>query len=175
MKFQNTSSRLHRNCLHSPIGLISLLLVFISLVGTCEAQSSDVGFTVEITVFVLGCGAFCCIFWTVFMCVMCAREQQKLNTMNSRTSTINTQYIFNLRQQNQISQPQSQLAAGYPVQGYIIPPTHLSSTGGHTNTESQTITTHDASEAVSLPEATLHQDDAPPSYAVAIGMTANAN
>ena len=93
--------------------------------------------------------------------------------MNSRTSTANPPYNFSLHQQNQTSQPQSQLAARYPVQGYITPPTHLSSTGGHTNTESQTITTHDASEAVSLPEATLHQDGAPPSYAVAIGMTAN--
>lgn len=171
-----TNQRPDRTYSLKPIGLVRVLLVVGSLVGTCEAQSSNTRFTLEIVLLVVGGSAFCCLFWAIFTCVMCAK-QQKLNATHLRTpvTATCTQHTFNLHQQNHITPPQSQPGIGgqpYPVQSYITPTLNIPPMGGNCNYYSEpqntSVTTHFSKPVSSLPEATLHQGDAPPAYEEAI-------
>ena len=170
--------RLYRTYSLRPVGLVSVLLVVCSLIGTCEAQSSNIRFTVGMVIFVLAGSVICCLFWGIFTCLMYAAQKEKLNATHSRTPMTATQQTFDLHRQTHITQPQSLPAIGgqpYPVQSYITPTLNLPSMGGNCNYYSEpqniSVTTH-ISKPVSQPEATLHQDDAPPAYEEAIGMTA---
>ena len=166
MKTTITLSRQNLNCTMSPTGLVTLLLVFISLVGNCEAQS-NVSFVAFVPFTVVLFIAFVCLcFW---ICFIINRHKQRHITA-SRTTT--TQYTYNAQRPNQATYPQSHAGGGqpYPLQSYVsssrvlYPPP----TGAGYNT-SQTIVS--VPEPISLPEATLHQGDAPPGYEEAIRMT----
>ena len=135
----------------SPIGLLNLVLAFVSLIGGCEAQGIGsnmemfIAFTVTVPIF----GSCFCCFFGCFILSICYCIYDKSCPLRRNLET-----IFNRRGQDQVNQPY--LATNvqpYSEQTYI-PPTETMSD----------------SEPVSLPEATLHQGNAPPGYEEAIGM-----
>ena len=174
-------SNLRRNSL---LALLSLLLL---QVGTCQAQSSDGFFFFFLSIFVLMATLMCICFWGCF-CFQVARRRQLYG------APVNVHYTPHVYNQRQSYGTGAQAQPGsYPVQGYVVPSTTpagvnppqtqqaypsqgyvLPSTGvvpsvsplAHPGAIPQATT----SEPVPLPEATLHQGDAPPGYQEAIGM-----
>ena len=147
-----------------------LLFVLTYLFGRCEAQGSN-GSTSAVAIYIIiiavGVVCLCFCFWIAFT-VNYYRYYQRKNTPRVPQTTT-TQHTFNL--QRQPNYPQSQVigpsSQRYPLQGYssssstaIYPPP---TTNVHTAVPQ-------ASESVYLPEATLHQGDAPPAYEEAIRM-----
>ena len=145
----------------------ALLLIFIlisALSGICKAQDGNtiVAIALPITVFfVTGFFAFCIL--TITIISYC--KAKKLSTPQIAT----TQHIFNLQGQpiNSPSQTNGSNSQRYPLQNYSSSSSRVLHLSPSTNV-SQTVP--QASEPASLPEATLHQGDAPPGYEEAIGM-----
>ena len=171
-------SNLRRDCL---LTLVSLLFLH---VGTCQAQSSNGFFAIPVSIFVVVATLMCICFWACFF-YQRAQRARYYPPANAQY----TPYVYNQRSNyNGGAQPGS-----YPVQGYVVPSTTPSNPpqtqqaypgpgyvppstvtapyappGAPPGATTQTVP--QASEPVSLPEATLHQGDAPPAYAEAIGM-----
>ena len=158
-----------------------LLSLLILLIGGCQAQDSDsmaslVGgfFAIPISLFVIIASIMCACFW------ICYCRHRKLQRRNY-APPVTTQYTpYN---------PEGPYHGGnqpYPVQGYIVPSTGsnppptqaypgqvyipLSTVPFAPPAETTSQTVLKASEPVPLPEATLHQGDAPPAYDKAIKM-----
>ena len=159
--------------------LLILLSLLILHVGTCQAQDNFNNNGPGAEFFALPLGLFfgistimCCCFWTIVCtCIYLQHRTQRFN--NPQRPQYGT-----------VTRP-------YPTQGYVIPsttPGHPPPTQaypGQAYVQPSTITAPNAppappgttlqtvpqfSEPVSLPEATLHQGDAPPTYNEAVTM-----
>ena len=139
------------------IVIVSPLLILTTLFGTCSAQNGDTvldaSFFLPVIIFVVIACVMCVLFWVCVCGIVCFTK--------SRTSAV-TRIPHNVRERStqQViyphagggSQPypgQSNYPQSYPV------PSQLAYT---------------EPQQVSLPEATLHQGDAPPGYEEAIRM-----
>ena len=175
-------SNLRRDSL---LALLSLLLLH---VGTSQAQSTSSFITIPVS-FVLAATLMCICFWICF-CVQLAKRRQ---LYGAPANVHYTPYVHNQRPYYGTIGLLNQQAPSYPAQRYVVPSTtsavvnpprtqqayprhgYISpSTGAvpsvsplaHPGAIPQTTT----SEPVSLPEATLHQGDAPPAYEEAVRM-----
>ena len=163
---------------------MSLLLLH---VGICQAQSSNGFIAIPVVMFVVAATIMCICFWACFF-FQRAQRARFYPPANAQY----TPYVYN-SQRPYNAAPGAQ-PGSYPVQGYVVssttpgnppqtqpaypgpgqgyvPPSTVTSPyapPGPPGTTSQTVS--QAPEPVSLPEATLHQGDAPPGYAEAIGM-----
>jgi hypothetical protein len=163
-------SRLGRSFSPSPVILVSLLTLLISLAGKCEAQSTTffVTFTpIIIVAVILFC--FCC-------CVCCAcicHAKQRATNSSKYPQSTEISYSTNAPYEG-AEYPQS-----HTLQSYVPPSARVlysaQEVRNEQNSSSPQANTHDevSSEPVALPEATLHQGDAPPGYEEAIRMTAD--
>ena len=184
MKATLTHSNLRRDSL---LALLSLLLL---QVGICQAQSSSgTGFVaLPISIFVVVATLMCICFWVCF-CFQMAKRRQLYGTP---ANVHYTPYVHNQRPyystgaQAQpgsypvqgyvvpsatpagVNPPQTQQA--YPSQGYVPPSTGVSVVPSVSPLAHPGAIPQATSEPVPLPEATLHQGDAPPGYEEAIGI-----
>ena len=164
--------------------LLSLLLLH---VGTCQAQSSSGFFAIPVSIFVVVATLMCICFWVCF-CVQMAKRRP---FYGAPANVHYTPHVYNQRPYygtGAQAQPGS-----YPVQGYVVPSTTPAglnppqtqqaypgqgyfppSTGAVPSVSPLgppgAVPQPTTSEPVPLPEATLHQGDAPPGYAEAVGM-----
>jgi hypothetical protein len=163
--------------------LLTLLSLLLLHVGTCQAQSSSSFFAIPVSVFVIVATLMCICFWVCF-CVQLAKRRQFYGT--GATANVHyAPYVHN--QRPYYGSPGAAQPGSYPVQGYV-PPSTVTSAGVNPPQTQQAYPGQGyataavpnpsplappgggTSEPVSLPEATLHQGDAPPGYAEAIGM-----
>ena len=167
--------------------LLILLSLLVLHVGTCQAQSSAVFIAVPLSVFVVVAALMCAFFWG---CICCDAWVKKRRLRGATANAHYTPCVYNQRPHYAGgAQPGS-----YPVQGYVVPSTTPGNPPqtqqaypgpGQSYVPPSTVTAPyappappgatsqtvpQASEPVSLPEATLHQGDAPPGYAEAIGL-----
>ena len=168
--------------------LLILLSLLVLHVGICQAQTDSSGFAIPLSIFLVSATFMCVCFWVCFCCLVWASKRRPHGVPANAQYT---PYVYNQRPHYAGgAQPGS-----YPVQGYVVPSTTpgnppqtqqvylgsgqsyvppstvtapYASPAPHAGATSQTVL--QASEPVSLPEATLHQGDAPPGYAEAIGM-----
>ena len=141
-------------------GLTYLLVIFISVLGSCQAQSNDNdnNVSVEAVVFVAIAGTMCLIFWACYAC-MCFSKQKCAISSTPQLSPVH----YSRRNAHQSN--------GYlqnSVSDYDSVPRHLLSHSEHVHA-----VIRDGSHSpirISLPEATLHHGDAPPAYEEAIRM-----
>ena len=167
---RDITSRVSRTFSSSPTILVSLLIILISLVPKCEAQSSTffVTFTpIIIVAVILFC--FCC-------CVCCAcicHAKQRATNSSKHPRSTEISYSTNAPYEG-AEYPQS-----HALQSYVPPSARVLYSAPEVNEQnsgSPRANGHDhddvSSEPVPLPEATLHQGDAPPGYEEAIRMTA---
>ena len=153
--------------------LLSLIitLFLLSLTTTCTAQETDstatiVGVSVPISVIIFAVIVICvCYYGRYFRSSTptVTAEQTQRPQYIQRPST--TQYQTQARYLS--GQPYSSRTVTAPSTNLNFPPIG----GGHiaSNRTSQTAT-QATSEPVSLPEATLHQGEAPPAYTEAVKM-----
>ena len=190
-------SNLRRDSL---LALLSLLLLHVGTCQAQSSMSTIiVAVPVTVFAFVVMAiiMTLCICFWVCF-CVQMAKQRQLFNGAPANARARYTPYVHNQRPYQDraaqlagsysaqgyvvpsttsagVSSPQTQQI--YPGQGYVPPSTvtvpsalPLAPPGA---TQSQTaipLATQATSEPVSLPEATLHQGDAPPAYEEAIEM-----
>ena len=136
--------------------------IFISLTGNCKAQESSHGvIIVPIIIVVVGLAFLCFCFCTL---VAIAYYVRKKNKNNPEVSSINPQ--------GQIRYSQSQVnGAGnqqYRPHSCSLPSSRIISLPPRTNRRIMSQTVPQSSEPVSVPEAILHQWEAPPTYEEAI-------
>lgn len=161
------SSKFSRNLSSTqrPVILVSLLTVLITLVGKCEAQNA---FTVTLTPIIVIVGIILCFCCCVCCACICHAKQRVTNSSKYPQST-EISYSTNTPYEG-AEYPQS-----HTLQGYIPPSSRVlySAQDPNDQNSSQANTPAEAtnSEPVSLPEAMLHQGDAPPGYEEAIRMT----
>ena len=148
---------MQRSLSASPVWIVSLLLILSTLVGTCEAQNGSSFFFLPLVLFFVIAAVMCFVFWG---CV-CGIAWFSKNS-RARVSSQTVQYTYNARQSNQGIYPRSQVGSAYPVQSH-----YPQSSVPYPPSTRQTVT---EAQPVSLPEATLHQGDAPPGYEEAIRM-----
>lgn len=146
-----------------------LLVIFLSVVGSCRAQTNnsdnDNNVSVQAVVFVVIAAIMCLIFWACYACICFSKQTCAISTTPQPSpvhySTRNT------HQSNGYSQNSAR--------DYLVPRRFLSHTeniSGHSefnHSAAARVGSH-SPVRVSLPEATLHQADAPPTYEEAIGM-----
>ena len=158
----------------SPTWVVCLLLIFMSLVWSCQAQGhsddDDGGLSVPAVIFTVITGAMCFIFWMCF--ILICNSRNRCNT-TPLTSPIHFTYdaqpsstTYPGRPQTHArdyGQPHSKVTveSRFPALSTVLysPPT---SRPGYNSSQA---------ESASIPEATLHQSDAPPAYEEAIRMT----
>ena len=160
MKTTLTHSNLRRD------SLLALLSFFLLNIGICQAQSSSgisIAIPLPITLAFFACACFCICF-----CIQLAKQRQRQD-YGAPTNVQYAPYVYNPLQTQQ----------AYSGQGYAPPSTMTVPSGlplappGPEATQSHTaisLAAQATSEPVSLPEATLHQGDAPPAYEEAVGM-----
>ena len=162
-----------------------LLVIFISVLGSCscQAQTNDVdnnngNVSVQAVVFIVIAATMCLIFWACYACI-CFSKQNNYCAISTTPQLSPVRYSTrNTHQSNGYSQNSAR------ARDYSVPRRFL----GHTEDVSGQSEFNDLRAAarvgtlshspisVSLPEATLHQGDAPPTYEEAIGMkTVNFN
>ena len=147
----------------SQTGLVSLLLVLITLIGRCEAQSNFVVSIVPISLIVSVIVCFCCC---VCIACVCHAKQRRSNASKLPGETPRTTaYTEQAPYHSQPAYVHGQL------QDYTPPSTRVLYPPQEEQDSSQT-ETGTSEPAVPLPDATLHEGDAPPGYEEAIRMTA---
>ena len=158
------SSRFNGNYSPSPIVLVSLLAIFISLIGKCEAQNA---FIVTITPIIIVAGIILCFCFCVCCACICHAKQRVTNASKHSQST---EISYNTHAPYE--------GADYPqrhsLQGYVPPSARVlysAQDENEQNSSQANTSTVATSEPVPLPEATLHQGDAPPGYEEALRMT----
>ena len=158
--------KLNRNCSQRPVVALSLLLI-ISLVEKCEAQSAYIVTLTPIVIVVSIILCFCCC---VCCACICHAKQRRVNS---------SKYLQSAEISYSTHAPYQ--GADYPVshtlQGYVPPSARVLYSAQDVNQHNplQTSTTVAESEPVPLPEASLHDGDAPPGYDEAIRMTADTD
>ena len=168
----NTWNRVDRWLFLRPATLVGI--TFTSLFGRCKAQqeSTNGSTTTLILIIAAGVGLSCLLSMIIFA-IWYVKRKRKNTAMALPTTS--TRYAHNI--QTQLSFPQSQASdqssLQYRLQSNVSPLSRViysasSPTSNVSNEASQTVP--QASEPVSLPEATLHQGEAPPGYAEAVKM-----
>ena len=161
------------------------LLILLSLIERCQAQGNGPGagfVALPVSLFVVTATIMCACFWIISCsCFFYQRAQQRHNNL---ATTRYTPY------NPQRPSPYGGVTQPYPVQGYVepsttpdippltqaypgqayVPPSTVAVPNIPSASGATSHTIPQASEPVSLPDATLHQGDAPPGYAEAIGM-----
>ena len=138
----------------SSVGIASLVLILTTL-DCCEAQTDTPAISVVLPVVivaVVGCIMFFIICACVCTIVCFTANRSTQSNLNART----VQYTYSQQQRSQVVGP----GRAYPVQGQRYPQSSAPYLASKTAPE----------PPVSLPEATLHQGDAPPGYEEAIRM-----
>ena len=158
---------------------LTYLLVFFTLTiigssgGQAQTNDSDNDVSVQAVVFVVIAGTMCLIFCACYACICFSRHKCSI----SDTPQLSPVHYSrrNVRQTNSYFQN----SAHDCDQCHSVPPRQIYQTGGiltgHSEYTSAARTVSGShspikSEAVSLPEATLYQGDAPPTYEEAIRM-----
>ena len=149
----------------SSVGIANLVLILTTFIGHCEAQSDQTGSTISfilpvVIVAVVGCVMFFIICACICTIVCFTANRSTQSNFNART----VQYTHSAQQQQQRSQVVGP-GGSYPVQSQRYPQSSVPYPASNTVPETP----------VSLPEATLHQGDAPPGYEEAIRMTTVGN
>ena len=151
------------------ISLHLILLLFLSLSRTCTAQETDniaiiIGVSIPITLIVLAEIVVCvCYYGRYFHSSMPASRTQRPQYVHDSQRS-NTSIVYPQYQSRNNRQPYSSRTTTPPSTSLNFPPIG----GGPIARISQTAP--QASEPVSLPEATLHHGEAPPAYTEAIKM-----
>lgn len=158
---------LNRNRSQHPVVVLSLLLIIISLVGKCEAQSA---FIVTLTPIVIVVSIIVCFCCCVCCACICHAKQRKTNSSKYPQST-EISYSTHAPYQG------ADYRVSHTLQGYVPPSARVLYSAQDTNEQNplQTSVIVEASEPIPLPEATLHHGDAPPGYDEAIRMTADTD
>ena len=154
------TSNLSRHCSLSCTGLVTVLFILIELTGRCAAQSNFVVTVVPIIFIASIIACSCC-----FVCCLCIFHAKTNASKYPQTTEIS----YN-------EQPSYHTHTAYPhsqLQGYVPPTARVL----YPPQEEQNTSQADAaaSEPVPLPDAILHQGDAPPGYEEAVRMTAASN
>jgi hypothetical protein len=147
-----------------------LLVIFTSVMGNCQAQTNDNdndnAVSVQAVVFVVIAATMCLIFWACYACICFSKQKCAISTTPQR-SPIHNSSSRNSHQSNGYSQNSAR------VDFDSVPRRFLGHAEGHSEFNATAtrfdIVSHDPVR-ISLPEATLHQGDAPPTYEEAIGM-----
>ena len=147
----------------SRTGLVSLLLIFISLIGRCQAQTNFVITIVPIILIVSVILCFCCC---VCVACLCNAKQRRSNATKLPSETT-AQTINHPEQAPYHSQPPY---VHNQLQDYVPPSTRVLYPPQEEQDSSQNVATAPP-EPVPLPDATLHEGDAPPGYEEALRMT----
>ena len=148
----------------SQTGLMSLLFIFISLIGRCQAQSNFVVTIVPIILILSIIVCFCCC--VCFACV-CHAKQRRSNAskLPSETTAETANHPEQAPYHSQPAYVHNQL------QEYVPPSTRVLYPPQEEQDSSQNADTTPP-DPVPLPDATLHEGDAPPGYEEAVRMTA---
>jgi hypothetical protein len=149
-----THSNLSRDSL---LILLSLLLLHIE---TCQAQSSGGIYATPVVFFATL--IICVCFWVCF-CIQRAKQR----TFHSSYPVRARGYVSTAPPGHSVNPPQTQQV--YPGQGYV-PPSAATVPNPSPPVPPEATPQATTSESASLTHATLHQGDAPPGYAEAIGM-----
>ena len=191
----HTHLYLRRDCL-----ILSLLSLLLLHVGKCQAQSdsSNIPFIVIPVVFVVVATLMCVCFWGLF-CLSKASQRRRFYHHAPANARYIPQVFNSQRPYHGSGGAIAQPAPGsYPTQGYVVPSTTPATNQPQTRqaypvqgyappstatvsnvpplapslgaTQPQTGPQATTEPVASLPEATLHQGDAPPGYAEAVGM-----
>ena len=151
---------------------VSLILLWlIVLFGGCEAQSGlNPGLIVIATFMGLG-GIFTITCICIVFCTACYQNCKKISRSRGNSTHIGSfTYSHPYQASNQansgLSYPAYQVQNGFNSSSTQEHYPSTTPTGATSYSTSHTI----PSESVSLPEATLHQGDAPPAYEEAVGM-----
>ena len=154
------TSNLSRDCSLSCTGLVSVMFILISLTGRCAAQSNFFGTVIPITFIVSIIVCSCC-----FVCFLCICRAKYNASKFPQTNEIGYNEQPSYHPHTAYSHSQ--------LQGYVPPTARVL----YSLQEEQNISQADAaaSEPVPLPDAILHQGDAPPGYEEAVRMTAPSN
>ena len=157
--------------------LLILLSLSILHVGTCQAQDNfgpgPEFYALPFGLF-FGIGAImCCCFWTIVCTCFCFqyRAQRLNNPQRPQYGTVTQPYSTQGHVISSITPghpPPTQEA--YPGQAYVLSTVVAASIPPAPGPGATSQTVPQASEPVSLPEATLHQGDAPPAYEEAVTM-----
>ena len=142
----------------SPVGFVKLLFFFFALVGRCKAQDSEDTGVGAYLVFIISVIVIPVIFYVCCLCIIFCVCVICIKSSSNRTGHTNGRYAHNGQRVH--TDDQIRPAQSHPVQTHY-PQANLTA-----------IETHEQPQVVSLPEATLHQGDAPPGYEEAIRMTA---
>ena len=153
--------------------------VFTTLIGICKAQQQSKAETATVLVIALAGGAtiiFLC-FVAFFATIWYFKRKKNIQTVVLPTTTTQYTQDHNLQTSTRSSFPQSQASdqrsLRYQLQSNVSPLSrviYLASTPTSNVSNEVLQTVPQASEPVSLPEATLHQGEAPPAYAEAVRM-----
>ena len=158
------SSRFSRNFSPSPVILVSLLIILILLVGKCEAQNT---FFVTFTPIIIVAGIIFCFCCCICCACICHAKQRVTNSSKYPQAT-EVSYSTNTPYEG-ADYPQN-----HTLQSYVPPSARVLYSAydvNEQNSSPQANAEAVSSEPVSLPEAALHQGDAPPGYEEAIRMT----
>lgn len=160
----------------STVGLTYLLVIFISVVGssTCRAQTNDDDHDVSVqaVIFVVIAGTMCLIFWACYACMCFSRHKCTISTTPPLSP------VHYSRRNVHRSNGYSQNSAHDYDQCHSVPSRQIYQqtrgiSTGHSEHASARVSESQSPikrEAISLPKATLHQGDAPPTYEEAIRM-----
>ena len=152
-----------------PARYVTMLLFFTTLVVSCAAQSDTVTIAVPVTIVSLVTFGMC----GFVVCIMCCIIVKNRNMQNPRT-TFNAREVSTQQVIYSHSTPASGGSQPYPAQSnypqtYPAPPQTYPVPSQTYPVPPQLAYTEP--QQVSLPEATLHQGDAPPGYTEAVVMT----
>ena len=153
--------------LRNATGLTYLLVIFLSVLGNCQAQTSDNdnNISVQAVVFIVIAGTMCLIFWACYAC-MCFYKQKCVISTTPQLSPVH----YSRRNDHQSNGYLQNSACDYDsVPRHFL--SHTEEISGHSEHVHSVarVGTHSPIR-ISLPEATLHQGDAPPTYEEAIRM-----
>ena len=162
--------------LRNTTGLIYLLVMLVSVMESCQAQtdtiSNDGGVSVQAVVFVVIAGTMCLIFWACYFCICFSKQKCTISTTphispvhySRRNIHLSNGYLQN----NSAARDYDSV----PRRHFLSQPEEIQSGrhSEHAATSLRVGSLHNP-RRVSLPsEATLHQGDAPPTYEEAIRM-----
>ena len=142
---------------------VLIWLTFISLFGRCNAQESGIDFVLIPIATVVVVFTLLALWFSAIICYVKQRSQGvNISPVPSATDAI--EHTFNLQiTQNRASGPCSQQ---YQLQNNVSPSARVLYPGPPMNMTTNGLTF----EPVFLPEVTLHQGEAPPTYEEAIRM-----
>lgn len=143
-------------------GLITLFIILFSLIGKCTAQTNFVVTIVPVILIVAVIVCFCCC-----VCIACICNASKRRD-NASKFPAQASETNNNHEEHHLQSPYSH----NQLQGYVPPTARVlySAQGEQNSSQAETAMTEPL-EPVALPDAILHEGDAPPGYEEALRMT----